>query len=73
VPPFRAAVVQAGPVVFDVPRTLDKLRDLTADAARRGARLAVFSEAFVSAYPKGLGSRWILTWSAITRGRTCFG
>ncbi len=53
-PPFCAAVVQAGPVVFDVPRTLDKLRDLTADAARRGARLAVFPEAFVSAYPKGL-------------------
>src|SRR5215472_3202082 len=51
----RAAVVQAAPVVFDVPRTLAKLRDLTADAARRGARLAVFPEAFVSAYPKGLG------------------
>jgi nitrilase len=42
-------------VVFDVPRTLAKLSDLTADAARRGARLAVFPEAFVSAYPKGLG------------------
>jgi nitrilase len=52
---FRAAVVQAAPVVFDVPRTLDKLRDLTADAARQGAKLAVFPEAFVSAYPKGLG------------------
>jgi nitrilase len=51
----RVAVVQAAPVVFDTPRTLDKLRDLTADAARRGARLAVFPEAFVSAYPKGLG------------------
>jgi nitrilase len=51
----RVAVVQAAPVVFDVPRTLAKLCDLTADAARRGARLAVFPEAFVSAYPKGLG------------------
>jgi len=51
----RAAVVQAAPVVFDVRRTLDKLRDLTADVARRGAALAVFPEAFVSAYPKGLG------------------
>src|SRR5262249_58667755 len=53
--PVRVAVVQAAPVVFDVPRTLTKLRDLTADAARRAARLAVFPEAFVSAYPKGLG------------------
>jgi nitrilase len=53
--PVRVAVVQAAPVVFDVPRTLAKLGDLAADAARRGARLVVFPEAFVSAYPKGLG------------------
>lgn len=51
---FTAAVVQAAPVGFDVPRTLDKLAHLTADAARRGAKLAVFPEAFVSAYPSGL-------------------
>jgi nitrilase len=51
---LRAAVVQAAPVVFDLARTLDKLDDLAADAARRGAALAVFPEAFVSAYPKGL-------------------
>lgn len=51
---FLAAVVQAAPVPFDRDRTLEKLRDLAADAARRGARLAVFPEAFVSAYPKGL-------------------
>jgi nitrilase len=47
-------VVQAAPVAFDVQRTLDKLADLAADAARKGAKLAVFPEAFVSAYPKGL-------------------
>src|SRR5881392_3512030 len=50
----RAAVVQAAPVAFDRTRTLDKLGDLTADAARQGAELAVFPEAFVSAYPKGM-------------------
>lgn len=50
----RAAVVQASPVVFDVERTLAKVADLSADAARQGAQLAVFPEAFVSAYPKGL-------------------
>ena len=51
---FRAAVVQASPVVFDRERTLEKVDALTADAARQGARLVVFPEAFVSAYPRGL-------------------
>ena len=51
---FTAAVVQAAPIAFERERTLEKLRDLTADAGRQGARLAVFPEAFVSAYPKGL-------------------
>jgi nitrilase len=51
----RVAVVQAAPVAFDLPRTLEKAADLTADAARRGARLTLFPEAFVSAYPRGLG------------------
>ncbi len=52
---IHVAVVQAAPVVFDVARTLDKLGDLAADAARRGAQLVLFPEGFVSAYPKGLG------------------
>ncbi len=49
----RAAVVQAAPVLFDTPRSLDKLADLTADAARQRAELVVFPEAFVGGYPKG--------------------
>src|SRR4051794_30212506 len=49
----RVAVVQAAPVMFDARRSLQKLADLTADAARRGAWLVVFPEAFVSGYPKG--------------------
>jgi len=51
---FTVAVVQAAPVVFDRERTLKKVQRLTAEAARRGARLVVFPEAFVSAYPRGL-------------------
>ncbi len=50
----RASVVQAASVAFDRERTLEKVRDLAADAAREGAELVVFPEAFVSAYPKGL-------------------
>ncbi len=51
---LRASVVQAAPVAFDRERTLEKLRGLAADAAKDGAKLALFPEAFVSAYPKGL-------------------
>lgn len=52
--PFKVAVVQAAPVAFDRDRTLEKVATLAADAARQGARLVVFPEAFVSAYPRGL-------------------
>jgi nitrilase len=53
-PSFRVAVVQASPVVFDRERTLQKLHALAGDAAGQGARLVLFPEAFVSAYPRGL-------------------
>jgi nitrilase len=49
----RAAVVQAAPVLFDTPRSLQKLADLSADAAKQGAELVVFPEAFIGGYPKG--------------------
>ncbi|MGE0093160.1 MAG: nitrilase-related carbon-nitrogen hydrolase [Alphaproteobacteria bacterium] len=50
----RAAVIQAGSVMFDRERTITKARDLVADAGRRGAQIAVLPEAFVPGYPKGL-------------------
>src|ERR1700752_1747659 len=49
----RAAVVQAAPVLFDPPKSLQKLADLTADATRQRAELVVFPEAFIGGYPKG--------------------
>jgi nitrilase len=48
-----AAVVQAAPVLFDTPKSLQKLADLAADAVRQRAELVVFPEAFVGGYPKG--------------------
>ena len=51
--PVRAAVVQAASVAFDQERTLQKAGDLVSDAARQGAQLVVFPEAFVSGYPRG--------------------
>jgi nitrilase len=50
----RVAVVQAAPVAFDREFTLAKVRQLALDAASSGARLIVFPEAFVSAYPRGM-------------------
>src|SRR3954470_3526241 len=51
---FISAGVQNAPVVFDSAATLRKIETLTADAAKTGATLVVFPEAFVSGYPKGL-------------------
>ncbi|MEI6668679.1 MAG: nitrilase-related carbon-nitrogen hydrolase [Acidobacteriota bacterium] len=50
----RVAVVQAASVAFDLERTLIKTAALAAEAAATGARLVLFPEAFVSAYPRGL-------------------
>jgi nitrilase len=51
---FRAAVVQTASVAFDPARTIEKLEGFVSEAASKGARLAVFPEAFVGGYPKGL-------------------
>ena len=40
--------------MFDRERTISKVGALAQQCANRGARVAVFPEAFVSAYPKGL-------------------
>ena len=50
---MKAAVIQAGGLLFDTPSTLAKMRVLAAEAAKTGANLAVFPEAFIGGYPKG--------------------
>lgn len=52
-PQVRVAVVQAGPVPFDIERTLERARHWMAAAAEQQARLVVFPEAFLTGYPKG--------------------
>jgi nitrilase len=59
----KVACVQAEPVVLDRAGTLDKLDELTAEAAREGARLVVFPETFVPAYPSSTWAKAFAGWA----------
>jgi nitrilase len=50
----KAAVVQAAPVLFDRDATIEKTQRLAEEIRATGARLVLFPEAFVPAYPRGL-------------------
>ena len=52
---FKTAVVQAAPLLFDREATVEKACRLTAEAAANGAQVVLFPEAFIPAYPRGLG------------------
>ncbi len=52
---FKAAVVQTSPVLFNRDATIEKVARLTTEAAACGARLVLFPEALIPAYPRGLG------------------
>jgi nitrilase len=51
---LRAAVVQAAAVGFELGAGLDKVARLAAEASAGGAQIAVFPEAFLPGYPKGI-------------------
>jgi nitrilase len=50
-PKVAVAAVNAAPVFLDLRATLDKVDDLVASAARDGAQLVVFGEAFLAGFP----------------------
>ncbi|MFT9073249.1 carbon-nitrogen hydrolase family protein [Gluconobacter potus] len=51
---LRVAVIQAGSSLFDTPTTLDRMEAHCEAAAAQGIDLAVFPEAYIGGYPKGL-------------------
>lgn len=52
-PKFKAAVIQASPVLFDRDATVEKACQLVQEAAKQGARLVLLPESFIPAYPRG--------------------
>jgi len=50
----RVAVVQAAPVIMDREATVEKTVSLVQEAAAKGAKIVLFPEAFIPAYPRGL-------------------
>ena len=51
---FKVAVVQASPVLFNREATIEKTCRLILEAAEKDAKLLLFPEAFIPAYPRGL-------------------
>ncbi len=50
-PKVSVAAVQASPVFLDLKASLDKLESLVSEAAKGGAELVVFGEAFLAGFP----------------------
>lgn len=50
----RIAVVQAGSTLFDTPATLERMAVHVAALGAAGVQLAVFPEAYIGGYPKGM-------------------
>jgi nitrilase len=58
----KVACVQVEPVILDCERTLDRLEETAAEAARNGAELVVFPETFVPAYPSSSWAKAFAGW-----------
>jgi nitrilase len=61
--PVTVACVQAEPVILDRDATIEKLANLAAEATGNGAKLLVFPEAFIPAYPSSVWARALAGWA----------
>jgi nitrilase len=61
--PVTVACAQLEPVIFDRDATIEKLATSAAEIATGGARLAVFPEAFVPAYPSSTWAKALAGWA----------
>ena len=67
----KVAVIQAAPVIMDKKATIAKTLDLMKKAAGKGAKIILFPEAFIPAYPRGLSFGTVIG-SRDPRGRKDF-
>lgn len=51
---IKVAAIQSAPILFDKASAMDKIAQMTREAAGQGAALIVFPEVFVPGYPRGL-------------------
>jgi nitrilase len=60
---LTVACAQVEPVIFDRDATIEKLGQTAAEAARKGARLVVFPEAVIPAYPSSIWAKALAGWA----------
>jgi nitrilase len=60
---LTVACAQVEPVIFDRDATIEKLRQTAAEAAGKGARLVVFPEAVIPAYPSSVWAKALAGWA----------
>jgi nitrilase len=60
--PVSVACAQVEPVLFDRGATIDRIAEIAAEAAARDARLILFPEAFIPAYPSSRWARYLAGW-----------
>src|SRR3954463_876415 len=63
----KVACVQAESVSFDRAATIDKIDAIAAEIAQNGARIALFPEAFIPAYPSNRWARHLAGWDGDAR------
>ena len=57
--PVTVACAQVEPVVFDLDATIDRIDQVASEAAGKGAKLVLFPEAFIPAYPSNRWARYL--------------